>query len=104
MPTILQQFIGERSLKTTAYAAAIQAATGEPPVIERYEDYTEIQFTPSQVKTLQGMLETWHNQEPGTVRIGIGPVMLPYYLKRYWYYIAATAGIGFALAWIAKRR
>ena len=83
----LEGFFSERALKTTVLAAAIKAYTGSNPVIEKHDDFTEISFTPEQVATLQQTLTDWHEQKPGTVRMNTGPVLLPYYLKRYWLWI-----------------
>ena len=99
----LDAFLSERNLKTTALGAVIRAYTGENPIVEQHDDYTDIKFTPQQVKILQQTLTDWHQQKPGTVRINTGPVLLPYYLKRYWYYIAGVALAGAVVGMTIKR-
>lgn len=97
MSNPLTNIFGPPQIKTTALAAVVRAYTGSDPIIEKYEDHTEIKFTPEQVRILQQTLTDWHNQKPGTVRVSTGPVFLPYYLRRYWYYIAGVAAIGAVL-------
>lgn len=99
----LTEFFSARNLKTTATAGVIKAYTGENPIINRQGDYTEISFTPAQIQKLQTVLNQWHSQEPGTVRVKFGSVLTPYYLKRYWYVIAGTIGAGILLGAMLKR-
>jgi hypothetical protein len=91
-----------REAKAQALAFAIQLVTGQPPIIDRQADYTEISFTPEQAEKLQDVLSAWQSQEPGEVRINIKPVVLPYVIKKYGLYLAAAVLGGVLLGRVFK--
>lgn len=91
-----------RELKTGAFSALIKLYTGESPVITRMNDYNQIDFTPSQVKTIHAKLDEAHRGDPGEVRLNVKPIFLPYYLKKYAPPILGLIGAGFLLGRLSK--
>lgn len=80
-----------REAKAQAFSLAIQLFTGQPPILDRQENFTEISFTPEQVQKIQSLLKQWHDAEPGEIRVNVKPVLLPFYLKKYGIYLAGIA-------------
>lgn len=92
-----------REVKTAAISAAVLAYTGKAPIITRFPDYNEISFSPDQAAALQSVLASWHDSAPGEIRINIKPVLVPFYFKKYWPYLAGVLLVGLALGAVAFR-
>jgi len=92
-----------RSMKREALRAVIYAYTGTDPIINKYDNYDEIDFTPEQKRILQNQLTKWQTSEPGAVRVKTGGILLPWSLKNYWKYIAGILGAGVLIGVMVKR-
>jgi hypothetical protein len=91
--------------KIQAVNVLMRLWSGEPPIVERFEDHVEIDFTPEQRILLQDTLARWHEAEPGPIRINVRSVLLPFYLKKYGPHIAVlTAGALLVGSVLLKRR
>ena len=88
--------------KTEAIAFLVSLFTGSRPIINRTAEYNEIEFTPEQVKLLQDQLKRWHDKEPGAVRVKVGPVLAPFYLKKYSPYLLGGIAAGALLGRLIK--
>ena len=93
----------KRAVKVTAYSFLIKQITGEDPIVTDYANYTQIDFTDSQIIKLQEHLRKLHDGEPTDVRLNVRPIFQPFYLKRYAPWLAGLAGGGFFLGWLLKR-
>ena len=85
----------DRDVKVLAISQAIKHLTGELPIVTRFDDYTEIKFTPDQVKKAQQKLKEMHSAKPGEIRVSYGQIFAPFYLKKYAWWMAGIFGIGF---------
>lgn len=92
-----------REGKTLAWQTLVSLYTGEDPIVTRYPDYTEIQFTPSQVAQFQELLKKAHEGEPTDVRISVKPIFLPFYLKKFSPWILGLVLGGAALGFLLRR-
>ena len=99
----IKSLVGGQEVKATSIGALVYALTGTYPIVEKKEKYTEIRFTPEQVKILQATLKSWHDKEAGDVRVDVQPVLLPFYLKRYAWYIAGAVMAGLVIGGLIKR-
>ncbi len=86
-----------RNLKKTSWVTAINMITGEEPIVNEYDDHTDIEFTPSQVKFLQNKLTEWEKADPGEVRVNVKPVIVPWAVKKYWPWAVGSIVAGFIL-------
>lgn len=96
------------SLKDEAKLQAIIVATrlfsGDPPIVERFEDHVQVDFTPEQQLLMQDVLKGWHDAEPGPIRLNIRPVLISFYLKRYGALIALLTAGGILLGSVLMKR
>lgn len=95
---MVERFFGlDRDFKVEAIAMAIKQITGERPIINRENNYTEIKFTPDQVAQAHKKLKAAHAGDPGEIRISYGQIFAPFYIKKYAPYMLGIAGVGFLL-------
>ena len=80
-----------RTIGTEAIATTLKLFTGERPIVEKYDDYTDIKFTSTQQEKIEGLLTKWHSREPGEIRVDVKSVLLPFYLKKYGLLIGGIA-------------
>ncbi len=91
-----------RQIKTTAWKTAIRMVTGEDPIVDEYDEYTDIRFTDYQIQFLKDKLTEWNKADPGEVRIDYKPVILPWVIKKYWPWAAGAVATGFVLGMLFK--
>lgn len=91
-----------RTIGTEAIATTLKIFTGERPIVEKYDDYTDIKFTTTQQDKINDLLTKWHSAEPGAIRVDVKSVLLPFYVKKYGLYIGGavvgSAILGFLLS------
>ena len=80
-----------RALKAEAVGFGIKAITGEFPIIVTKPDYTQVNFTPTQIAGIANLLDKWSSTEPGDFRINATQVLTPYLIKKYGLYALGGA-------------
>ena len=93
----------KRAIKVAAIIYIVEQYTGQSPIVEEFPGYTYIKFTPNQIEKLQQILKNWMDAAPGEIRVDVQPVLLPFFLKRWWYWLGATAVAGFGIGKIKIR-
>lgn len=86
-----------RDTKILVWKTAIKSITGEDPIVKNYTTYSDIEFTPAQVKLLRGKMDDWSAADPGEVRIGFQPVVVPWAVKKYWPVALGAVGLGWVI-------
>lgn len=87
----------DQGAKTALWSGAIQAVSGEPPIVTEQDGYTNIDFTPGQIKFFRAKLDNWAAGDPGEVRINYKPVLAPWAIKKYWPWAAGAVALGWFL-------
>ena len=82
------------SARALAIRKGIRKLTGAEPEMDLQEDHVRIYFAPDELRVAQAWFKKNMNKDPGPIRMEVGPVVTPYFLKRYLPY--ALGALAFA--------
>ncbi len=82
------------SLKAQGLATAVQLLTGSRPRVDNNGDHYLITPTAEQATALRKILAAWWDSAPGTVRVNVKPVLVPFVLQKALPYIIGAAVLG----------
>ena len=92
-----------RESKAQAISLLIYSLTGEYPRTYRFNDYTEIYLSPTQLKASQDYFQGTLESEPGDVRVkDSSDIFLPVIYKKYWGYAAGALFLGGLIGYMVK--
>ncbi len=83
--------------RALAIRKGVRKLTGAEPEVELKDDHVRIYFAPDELRIAQEWFKTNMNKEPGEVRMEVGPVVTPYFLKKLVPYAIGALAISFLL-------
>lgn len=94
----------EEEAKLQALIILLKLYSGESPIIERYDNYVTVNFTPNQIILLQDILKKWHDLEPGSIRINVKSVLFPFYVKKYGIFLIIILIAGILIGSVVRKK
>ena len=83
----------DRTVKVEGISQLINLFFGSRPIVDKYSDYTEINFTKEQQEQIEDLLNRWYDAEPGEIRINVKSILLPFYLKKFMPWLIGGAAV-----------
>ncbi len=85
------------SARALALRKGIRKLTGAEPEIDLQADHVRIYFAPDELRVAQAWFKKNMNKEPGKIRMEVGPVVTPYFIKRLVPYAIGALALAYYL-------
>lgn len=92
--------------KAKALSLVLGQLTGATPVITNYQNYSELNWNPTQQKMIAQKIENELNKKrnPSDVKVNIAPVVVPLVIKKALPFVAVGFGVAFVAGYFTGRK
>jgi hypothetical protein len=97
----------KREATALAWGAFIGNATGESPIVNRFDDAITIDWKPGQAKKMRDYLTSAMDKEPTpndlNVNVNLAPVLVPILIKKYWIYVLGFGTAAYVIGRLSRK-